>query len=287
MPVSDAPSVSGGPPVSYGPLQLTVSSGVAVVTIDHPPTNLVDGPFIVGLISLLDALDAGAAHVVVFRSADPDFFLMHGDVRAILATPLGKYRPVSSPNVAAATFQRLASSPFVSIGLVDGAARGGGAEFLTCLDFRFGTPRTVFGQPEVAMGIVPGAGGTARLPRLLGRSRALDVILSGRDVLAEEAVKIGWLDALIPAGRIEAHTMGFAARIAAMPPASVAAAKAVIDRSLTPITSALVAETDAYGRLTSDGLHEEPMRRFLEAGGQTREGETAHMDAIVAAMLGP
>jgi len=272
--------------VSYGPLQLTVSSGVAVVTIDHPPTNLVDGPFIVGLISLLDALEAGAAHVVVFRSADPDFFLMHGDVRAILATPPGLYRPASSPNVAAATFQRLASSPVVSIGLVDGAARGGGAEFLTCLDFRFGTPRTVFGQPEVAMGILPGAGGTARLPRLLGRSRALDVILSGRDVRAEEAVQIGWLDALIPAGRIESHTMEFAARVAAMPAASVAAVKAVIDRSLTPVTAALVAETDAYGRLTSEGLHEEPMRRFLDAGGQTREGETAHMDAIMDATLG-
>jgi enoyl-CoA hydratase/carnithine racemase len=274
-------------PVSHGPLQLTESGGVAVVTIDHPPTNLVDGPFIVGLMGLLDALEAGAAHVVVFRSADPDFFLMHGDVRAILASPQGRYRPASSPNAAAATFQRLAAGPIVTIGMVDGAARGGGAEFLTCLDFRFGTPRTVLGQPEVAMGILPGAGGTARLPRMLGRSRALDVILSGRDVHAEEALRIGWLDALIPPADIEAHTMGFAARIASMPASSVAAAKAVVDTSLTPITAALVAETDAYGRLTADGVHEEPMRRFLEAGGQTREGETARMDAVMAATLEP
>jgi len=272
--------------VSDGPLQLTVSSGLAVVTIDHPPTNLVDGPFIAGLIRLLDVLEAGASRVVVFQSADPDFFLMHGDVQAILAAPRGGYRPATSPNVAAATFERLSTSPLVSIGLVDGAARGGGAEFLTCLDFRFGTPRTVLGQPEVAMGILPGAGGTARLPRLLGRSRALDVILSGRDVGAEEAAKIGWLDALVPAARIEAFTMDFARRIAAMPGASVAAAKQVVDQSLTKITAALVAETDAYGRLTSEGLHEGPMRRFLDAGGQTREGEAGRMDAIVAAMLG-
>jgi len=273
--------------MSQGPLHLTVSSGVAVVTIDHPPTNLVDGPFVVGLIAVLDALEAGEARVVVFRSADPDFFLMHGDVRAILAAPRGRYRPAASPNVAAATFQRLSASPVISIGLVDGAARGGGAEFLTCLDFRFGTPRTVLGQPEVAMGILPGAGGTARLPRLLGRSRALDIILSARDVPAEEAARIGWLDALVPAVGIEAHTMDFARRIAAMPAASLAAAKRVVDQSLTGITSALVAETDAYGRLTADGLHEGPMQRFLDAGGQTREGEAERMEGIVEAMLGP
>jgi len=272
-------------PVTHGPMRLAVSSGLAVVTIDHPPTNLVDGAFIVGLISLLDELEAGNARVVVFRSADPDFFLMHGDVRSILAAPRRAYRPASTPNVAAATFERLSTSPLVSIGLIDGAARGGGAEFLTCLDFRFGTHRTVLGQPEVTMGILPGAGGTARLPRLLGRSRALDVILTGRDVKAEEAAQIGWLDALVPGARIEAHTMDFARRIAAMPAASVAAVKRVVDQSLTSITPTLIAETDAYGRLTSDGLHEGPMRRFLEAGGQTREGETARMDAIVAAML--
>ena len=89
----------------------------------------------------------------------------------------------------------------MSIGVLDGAARGGGAEFLAALDLRYGSERAVLGQPEVAMGILPGAGGTARLPHLLGRGRALDVILTGRDVGAEEALRIGWLDACAPAGR--------------------------------------------------------------------------------------
>ncbi len=89
-------------------------------------------------------------------------------------------------------------SPFVTIGLVDGAARGGGAEFVAALDLRYGSERARLGQPEVAMGILPGAGGTARLPHLLGRSRALDVILTGRDVGAEEAQRIGWLDEVVP-----------------------------------------------------------------------------------------
>ena len=105
------------------------------------------------------------------------------------------------------------------------------------------------------MGILPRHQRDGPLPPVLGRGRALDVILSGRDVLADEAARIGWLDALVPVAGIDDHTMDFARRIAAMPAASVAAVKRVVDQSLTGITGALIAETDAYGRLTSDGLH--------------------------------
>src|SRR5262245_55568919 len=149
---------------AYGPLRVALADGVARVVIDHPPTNLVDGVLLAGLIGLLADLDADQAtgvptvRALVFTSADPDFFLMHGDVYAILAMPTGQAAPATEPNIAAATFERLAASPVVSIGLVDGAARGGGAELLAALDIRIGTPRTVLGQPEVAMGILPGAG---------------------------------------------------------------------------------------------------------------------------------
>src|SRR5205085_4763594 len=122
--------------------------------------------------------------------------------------------------------------PLVSIGVVDGAARGGGAEFVTGLDLRFGRPRAVFGQPEVPMGILPAAGGTSRLPRLLGRGRALEIILTGRDVCAEEALAIGWLDALHPSEVLAAEVGRVARRIAAMPAPSIAAVKEVIDISL-------------------------------------------------------
>jgi enoyl-CoA hydratase/carnithine racemase len=276
---------------TYGPLRVAVAGGVGRVTIDHPPTNLVDGVFLAGLIGLLADLDADRAtdaptvRVLVFASADPDFFLMHGDVNGILAMPTGGATRATEPNVAAATFQRLAASPVVSVGLVDGAARGGGAEFLTALDFRIGTPRTVLGQPEVAMGILPGAGGTSRLPRVLGRGRALDIILTGRDVGAEEAAAIGWLDVVVQPDELEPDGAAFARRIAALPPASVAAVKRVVDVSLGSIVTALTAETDEFGRLIAAGGHQEPMRRFLAAGGQTREGETARMAAIVDAML--
>jgi enoyl-CoA hydratase/carnithine racemase len=278
----------------YGPLRVAVSDGVAEVVIDHPPTNLVDAGFIAALIGLLADLEADQAtgvptvRALVFRSADPDFFLMHGDVNGILAMPTGgPAERALEPNVAAATFQRVSELPIVSVGLIDGAARGGGAEFLTALDFRIGTPRTVLGQPEVAMGILPGAGGTSRLPRLLGRGRALDIILTGRDVGAEEAVAIGWLDVVVQPDELEADGRLFAGRVAAMPPASVAAVKRVVDVSIgtRDLTLALTAETDAFGRLIASGGHQGPMRRFLDAGGQTRQGEVARMAEIVEAML--
>jgi len=276
------PTIAG---VEFGPLRTTSGGGIVTVVIDHPPTNLFDGALLGGLRSLLDHLDGDpSVRVVVFRSADPDFFVMHGDVELLV----GLYpacAPVSEANPAATTLQRIAMAPFVSIGLLDGAARGGGCELLCAMDVRFGTDRAVIGQPEVAMGILPGAGGSARWPRLVGRSRSLDILLTGRDVEADELLALGWLHSAGPLEHIEAELTEFAARIAAMPAASVAAVKRVLDVSLAGMESALVVESDELGRLLASGGHQGPMRRFLDAGGQTREGETTGMAAVFAATL--
>jgi enoyl-CoA hydratase/carnithine racemase len=268
-----------------GPLRWEVAAGVAHVVIDHPPSNLVDGAFVGGLSGLLDELERDdGVRVVVFTSADPDFFLMHGDVRGILAIPPGEHVPATEPNLAAALFERWHRSPLVSMGVVDGIARGGGAEFLAALDLRYGSERAVLGQPEVAMGILPGAGGTARLPHLLGRGRALEVILTGRDLGAEAAARVGWLDAVYPRHQLDDAVHELAHRIAAMPPASVAAVKRVVDRTLDSFADGLVAESDTFGALTAGGLHRSRMQRFLDAGGQTREGETTRWAELLDAM---
>jgi enoyl-CoA hydratase/carnithine racemase len=273
--------------MASGVLRLDVSAGVADVVIDHPPTNLVDGTFLGALAPLLDTLERDAAvRVIVLTSADPDFFLMHGDVHGILAMPTGEYTRATEPNIAAAMFERMRRSRLVSIGVLDGAARGGGAEFLTALDLRYGSERAVLGQPEIAMGILPGAGGTARLPHLLGRSRALDVILSGRDVGADEALRIGWLDAVVPSDGLYAAVGAFARRVASMSAEAIAAVKRVVDVSLESFERGLVAETDAFGSLIAAGGHTDRMQRFLAAGGQTREGETTRWNAICDEMGG-
>jgi enoyl-CoA hydratase/carnithine racemase len=273
---------------AYGPLRVATAEWVATVTIDHPPTNLVDGAFIGALIQLLDAFDADdGVRAVVFSSADPDFFLMHGDVETILAAP-SPSTSVIAPNVAAATFDRLRTARYVTIAAIDGAARGGGAEFCTACDLRYGTPRAVFAQPEVPMGILPGAGGTARLPRLLGRSRALELVLTGGDVGADEAVALGWLNAVVSVDALVSRVDAVARRIAAMPAASVAAVKQVMNASLDgTLHDTFVAESAALAELLAGGGHRGPMTRFLAAGGQTRDGERDRdrFAAIVDEML--
>jgi enoyl-CoA hydratase/carnithine racemase len=276
---------------TYGPLRVECEAAVAIVTIDNPPTNLVDGPFIAGLGSLLDQIDAvdrsaERVNVLVFLSADPDFFLMHGDVALLAEMPSGNSTEQTEPNRAASLFQRLSDAPFVSIGLIDGAARGGGCEFLSALDLRYGSERTVIGQPEVPLGILPGAGGTTRLPGLIGRSRALEMILTGQDVSGPEALAAGWLTGLQPSASIYSHVMGIAQRIGVMPPASIAAVKRVTALALDHPSQALVAETNALGELMASGAHHQPMRRFLASGGQTRLGETTRMSEILDATMG-
>lgn len=263
-------------------LRWELDGGVALVTIDHPPTNLVDGALIGDLLRLLGEVeDDPAVRVLVLRSADPDFFLMHGDVE-LLQVAQPPYVEATEPNIAAATFARLSSGRLVSIGLLDGIARGGGCELLCALDLRIGSERAVVGQPEVAMGILPGAGGTARWPGLVGRGRALEIILSGRDVGAEELLAIGWLDRLVPSLGIELAGLDLARRIASMPPEAVAAVKRVVDAP-----DPAVAESDELARLMAAGGHRERMARFLAAGGQTREAETSRMASLIGAMLDP
>jgi len=273
--------------VGEGPLHTEIADGIAVVTIDHPPTNLVDGELIAALLELLPTLESGEVRAAVFRSADPDFFLMHGDVQLLVGAGGGAHVPATEPNVAAAAFLRLSRVPAVTIGLVDGAARGGGCELLSALDLRVGTLRTIIGQPEVPMGILPGAGGTARWPRLVGRARAIELLITGRDIDAEEALAIGWLDHLVPAGKLDDEGMALARRIAAMPASSIAAVKRVVDRSLEGLDAALVLESDELGRLMAAGGHQPRMRRFLAAGGQTREVERGNIDALLDVMLDP
>jgi len=136
------------------------------------------------------------------------------------------------------------------------------------------------------MGILPGAGGTVRWSRLVGRARALELLLTGRDIHAQEALALGWLQALVPRERLDEEAASLAARIAHLPAAGIAAVKQVVDAALGAERGALVAESDALERLMAAGQHRAPMRRFLAAGGQTRAGELTGVTALLDAMLG-
>jgi enoyl-CoA hydratase/carnithine racemase len=144
----------------------------------------------------------------------------------------------------------------------------------------------VLGQPEVALGLIPGAGGTARLGRLLGRSRALQLILTGADVDAQRACELGWVDDVLPAGAVRQRALELAGRVAAMPAEAVRALKRVLDLAIDDFGAGLVAESEANSRLMADSVPVAPIRRFVAAGGQTREGERRDFAAVLDATLG-
>ena len=266
---------------------ITVERGVAWIVIHHPPKQLVDGRFMGALVGVLDHAETDdAIRVLVFESADPDFFLMHGDVEGIMRM-VANPEPATEPNPAEAIYERLRRFRKPTIGMIDGQARGGGSEFLCALDMRFAGPRTVLGQPEVAMGIVPGAGGTQLLARLVGRARALEIILGGGDVTAEEAAAMGYVNRTLPSDELRPFVARLAGRIAAWPPASVEAAKRAIDAGVFAPEPDYLTETNEFRSLVNAQVHLVPMQRFLDAGGQTRVGETTRMGAIIDAMRDP
>lgn len=257
---------------------------VVTVTIDIPPHNIVGADLVIGLFRLLPELEGDdSISVVVFRSADPDFFLMHGDVEAILASAPSE-EPVTEPNIAAVLFERLHNAPFLTIGVLDGYARGGGCEVLSALDIRIGTSRAVIGQPEVAMGILPGAGGTVRFARQLGRAKALELVLSGRDVTADELLAMEWLQALVPTSGLDAAVSAYVKQFSSLERRSVSAVKRVIDAAINEDPAALTLESAELNAAMVAGAHVRPMQRFLAAGGQTREGEIGSIDPLLDVM---
>ena len=259
---------------------------MADVSIDHPPSNIFDDQFTIALRDLLDRCEADPdVRVLLFHSADPDFFVMHGDARAFNAMQVAPGTEVAAPDPTAALLERVHRSRLVSIAAVDGAARGGGAELVSALDLRIGGPRTVLEQFEVALGLFPGWGTTTRLPHILGRSRALDVLLTCRDVGAEEALAMGWLDRLVPSDQVLVEAGRVARRIGAMPAEAIAAIKAVVDTSLGGIDDALVADASVFTRLAAEAGPRSRMERFLAAGGQTRDAERDGFQGLVQAMI--
>src|SRR5262245_7206861 len=180
----------------YECLRVRTDAGVAWVTIDHPPINLFDLPLIQEMLRLGEELARDdAVRVVVFDSADPDFFIAHADVALIQTLPTTPPPRPTRLGFFHAMVDRLRTMPKATIAKIEGIARGGGSEFVLSCDMRFGAlGRCVLAQPEVALGIVPGGSGTQRLLPLVGRGRALEIILGCDDVPADVAERWGYLN---------------------------------------------------------------------------------------------
>ena len=257
-------------------LKVDIDERVATVTISNPPVNIISMALLGELETFSIELKADPdLTVVVFRSADPDFFLAHFDVAAILERPIG-----SEPQRDAQLKQfhvlceRFRTMNKIIIAQIEGRVGGGGSELSAAFDMRFGVKgKTRVNQMEVPLGIIPGGTGTQRLPRLIGRGRALEVILSGDDMDAETAERWGYLNRIFEPDAIGPFVDRLARRIASFPPAAVRLAKQSVNQADKPWLDGLFEEAYLFERLLRTDDARQNMQRFLEIGGQTRDGE--------------
>jgi enoyl-CoA hydratase/carnithine racemase len=259
----------------YETLRVESGGGVTAVTVDHPPLNLLDTTMIGELWAVANALvDDDEVRVVVVRSADPDFFIAHADVDAIRALPRDVTERGAELGLIHQFMEQWRTLPQITIAQIEGRARGGGSEFVLSLDLRFAAiGRAVLSQPEVTLGIIPGAGGTQRLPRLMGRGRALEAVVGGADFDAKLAERYGWVNRALPPAEIGPFVERLARRIASFPPEAVRRAKAAVDASMGTIEDGLLEEAHHFNRTLADPDLDRRIDTALSAGLQTREGE--------------
>ena len=224
---------------------------VAHLTLDNPPLNLVTRELLMELSAALDILDGsfpGDVRAVVVTGAGDRAFSAGSHVKEFGSQrgPAGRERHALESGVA----DRLARLPMPTIAAIEGNALGGGLELALCCDIRVASETSRLGLPEVRLAVTPGAGGTQRLPRVVGLARAKEMILTGRVLTAAEAERIGLVSRVVPTGEARTTADEIAAEIAARGPVAVREAKRLIDLATeVDLATGLAAELDASDRV--------------------------------------
>src|SRR6201987_4113510 len=214
---------------------------------DYSPFNILDATIFEGLQDLLVRMDASEnLRVVAFESAIPDFYLAHLDLTGKtgnIATAVG---PSGLP-ILMDTFVRLTKSPVVSIAKIRGCVRGGSSESVLACDMRFASrENTRLGQPEVGVGVHPGGGVTERLPPLVGRGRALEIVLGANDFDGDTAAQYGYVNRALPDDELEGFVDALARRIATFDGRAIAAAKRLINQVSLPSADNLLSALNSF-----------------------------------------
>ena len=261
----------------YQRIRTRMDQGVLYATIDNPPINLMTMELYGELAAFSREVEADpAVRVVVFQSANQDFFIAHFDVAALLAMPIGEPpRRSAELNEFHQMCERVRTMPKATIAKIAGRVGGGGSEFAASCDMRFGAlGHAKVNQMEVGLGILPGGTGTQRLPRLMGRGRALEVILASDDLDAATAERWGYFNRALQPDALDTFVDRLARRIASFPPEAVAHAKrSVLNAESMPLEDGLREEAFLFQETLRFDSAQRLMKRFLERGGQTRMGE--------------
>src|SRR5712672_2342346 len=219
---------------------------------DYPPFNVVDGDVFQALQDLLVRMEMSETlRVIVFESALPDFYLSHFDLTGRLGNVMSAIGPTGLP-ILMDTFVRLTKAPVVSLARIRGCVRGVSSEFVLACDMRFASrENTKLGHPELGVGLHPGGGGTERLPDLVGRGRALEIVLGANDFDGDTAERYGYVNRALPDAELDGFVDALARRIGSFDRAPLAAAKELVndvslpsaDRLLDSLTSFTTALT--------------------------------------------
>ena len=255
-------------------LKIRHEGAVLFVELNAPPMNLLGPELIRDLVSLIQrAEDDDTLKVIVFKSADHDYFISHVDVTRIKENREAAAKLDGSPSIGL-MLHHLSSSRLVTIAQIEGRVRGVGSEFILACDMRFAARESaIFGQFEPSFGVIPGAGGAQHLARLMGRGRALEVMLSAHDYDADLAERYGWINRALPAAELNDFVKSLAHRIAIFPAMGQAVVKERVNAICLPSVEDIRRDTDLFLEGTRTNEFQQLTQAAFANGFQTREAE--------------
>ena len=263
-------------------LKVYEEGAVLFAEIAAPPMNLLGPELVRDLVALIQQAEADdSVQVLVFKSADPDYFISHVDV-----TRIKEYREEAAKLTGEASiallFRHLSTSRLVTIAQIEGRVRAAGSEFAMACDMRFAARESaIFSQFEPVFGVLPGGGAAQHLARLMGRARALEVMLSAEDYDAELAERYGWINRALPADRLSDFVRSLAHRIAGFPAAGHVAVKDRVNAIALAPTEDFRRDSDLFAEGMRNPEAQSRTQAAMKRGFQTRDAEMA-----LAQMLG-
>ena len=255
-------------------LKVRNEGAVLFVEINAPPMNL-NGPELVrDLVSLIQRAEADeSVQVIVFKSADPDYFISHVDVTRIKENREAAAKLDGDASIGQ-VLRHLSASRLVTIAQIEGRVRGVGSEFVLACDMRFAARESaIFSQFEPSFGVIPGAGGAQHLARLMGRGRALEVMLSAEDYDADLAERYGWINRALPTDAIDNFVTSLAHRIAKFPAAGQVVVKERVNTVALPSADDIRRDSDLFLEGLRTPEFQERMQSAMKLGFQTRDAE--------------
>ena len=261
-------------PFIFETLKVHREGAVLFAVIDAPPMNLLGPELVRDLVSVIQGAEADpGVRVLVFSSADADYFISHVDVTRIKEYRAEAAKLVGEPSIAL-LFRHLGESRLVTIAQIEGRVRGAGSEFVLGCDMRFAARESaIFGQLENGVGLVPGGGAMQHLARLMGRGRALEVLLGSEDYGADLAERYGWINRAIPSAALGPFVASLAHRIGDFPAEGTALIKERVNAiTLAPIED-FRRDSDLFLEAARYPDSQARSRLAMQRGFQTREGE--------------